>query len=363
MSKNTSESRFESTLRSSSQRFGDQNESGTTTRSAHRIDQTTNHRIASPTVAPTEGQLRSIADTFYAQLSIARYQPRRCSLAKLAKVYAKTHLEVADLRAQIDSLLTAIVRAAVIHRPQSIVTQQEKTAVIEEKVSELVRQTGIHVPSMPHLFRAEHTLLPAAELAFQLRLSAQSFVEELVTSIPAHLERLAQAEIVGTLDWFDTSVCRLQYFTFPLIHEVDARRATRRVENQIEYTCTDSSGRVLHRKAHAVHDLIEARSQPIPTYFGNLPYRVQPLIAAIPLWLRPYARIVYGQIVYQRTVEQDIRRKRWKGLFFTKGRIRELTRYHRDPAVVIGTHVLVGWDCHDEPTPSRGFFARARHEL
>lgn len=196
-------------------------------------------------------------------------------------------------------------------------------------------------PAPTHLANVDTAIRPVREIYPLLFGELDSQRRGLVTTTELMLKDLQSQQLCGEIVWRASDVARYSYFTWTSKEErstTQVRSATRHPDLQI--VKTTGSRTVVGRMT--VHDLIDASSLPLQAGSVPRPPRVDALIASIPTWLRPAARIVTGTQIGSNTVEVYRGIERWVNI--TKRQAPPRPDYRFDPALIIAPYVLTGWE-------------------
>lgn len=186
-----------------------------------------------------------------------------------------------------------------------------------------------------------------AALGTALRESLARFVEELFR----FLEHLVDQHLVGLVEWPGPNACRYHFFKEVIIQEsgpakIDAldtfhgKQVTRdgRTTDMHRQLRITEKGSHHHRHARHEHHVMDAFYTTIRNSRVVVPLNVQALIDNIPCWLYPFVRVIDGQIIRERIIEQDYRQEAWQQV-----RLADEPVFGCEPAVIIGPFVLAGW--------------------
>ncbi len=181
-------------------------------------------------------------------------------------------------------------------------------------------------PPVPKAFHAELAVQSRAAVKKALGDALAEAAELFARHLIGALQELVRQNQVGLIEWFSPTVCRFSYFTATFSDQLVRREVDGgQVIEVMERT---------HRHLRHVHDVIDARLYPLPAEQVQQPSHVRRLIAEMPAFLRPFARVVAGNEIAVSTTETN--------------RATELvTRvqpvFRVDPALVLGPFVLIGW--------------------
>ncbi len=206
------------------------------------------------------------------------------------------------------------------------------------------------VPFSDSPVRSEVAAQPVEAIARQLTQSVFELSVGLLMSVDAQLAHLRHAKQVGSIEWMSETVCRFSFHTNTII---DRRTTTMKRENvgsrERIHSQLHSYARTV-RRTKTVHDVVDAEVHLLPARDVDVPRRVHRLIEAIPRWLHDISAVVTGyEIAEERRSQQSVVDS-WTaaGKSFVEQLeelpVRKRERPRTDPALIIGSHVLTGWN-------------------
>lgn len=222
------------------------------------------------------------------------------------------------------------------------------------RVSDIRRCQGIDqyqpialVPFSDSPVRSEVAAQPVETIARQMKQSVFELSVRLLMSVDAQLAHLRHAKQVGSIEWMSETVCRFSFHTNTII---DRRTTMMKRENsgvyeRIHTQVHDFKRTVRHTET--VHDVVDAAVYLLPARDVDVPRRVRRLIEAIPSWLRGISAVVTGYEIAEERKSQQSVVDNWTAAgssFVEQLPVRKRERPRTDPALVIGTHVLTGWN-------------------
>lgn len=163
--------------------------------------------------------------------------------------------------------------------------------------------------------------------------------------------RLVEKEVLGLIEWVNPSACELYFFRRVIIqgqHKKEIKEGQKKVQQiqggmKIVTSRTEViSGEHEIRQARHEHHLHQASESPLDDAKAPIPQDFQPLVRAIPGWLKPWMRLVTGVQFRGRILEIEVGRERWQ----QSQQISPIEEYRIaiDPVIVLGPFVFSGWD-------------------
>lgn len=207
-------------------------------------------------------------------------------------------------------------------------------------------------------------LQPPEDVHRALMQELQTQLSIFVTDIFATLDRLVAVDALGTIEWVSESLCKFNFLRDLVIHEPAADRIEE-VREKVKLGDSDwlstkaNSFRVesvinRHRVELHEHELMNAVRESLDKATVVIPREIQPVLEAIPEWLKSMSEIVSGTCVRTRQAQIAVKDEEWQTREFIGSRIVTesiSTDVYFDPAVTLGNYVLAGWsdmDIHRE---------------
>lgn len=207
-------------------------------------------------------------------------------------------------------------------------------------------------------------LKPPAEVHRDLLHELETQLSQFVKDIFITLDRLVAEDALGTIEWIGDALCKFHYLHDLIIHEPaadqietilatnlpgDSELRARRM-NSFRIDSGINKFRVeLHE-----HELMGAERSSVGSATVIIPREIQPVLDAIPGWLKPMSEIVTGTCVRKRQAQITVKDEEWKKREFIGSHLVTetiTTDVFYDPAVTLGNYVLAGWsdaDIHRE---------------
>jgi hypothetical protein len=197
---------------------------------------------------------------------------------------------------------------------------------------------------------AEHT---PEQLLIRLREALNEAVTDFAKSFESTLETLVDRQLCGLIEWTGSQTCRYHFFRRLVLQshhgQTSSRGAVqrdRRSPTGWSQTVTETDhGQHVIRRARHEHHVMHAFHTAIGNSKVVVPDWARRLLNSIPQWLRPFTRIVDGDLVRERIFEQDLKKETWQST-----RVRHESAPAQDqpvfgwePAIIIGGFVLTGW--------------------
>jgi hypothetical protein len=283
-----------------------------------------------------------VAAQLFHSLAIVRLPEGECQRKDiLARAHAESIGTLARARQDANALLAALAGATIEVRGCDFI---EARSLREAKRRELL-------PAVPVLDFSPPRAIPLELLATGTPAAIQSSARQelgevcsfLVGSLFGALDSLLLTARLGTIDWLAEDVCRYRFFRNVVVRERGPEKETRTATHvRREREVIDT-----HRVATHTHELINARSEPLPARHVRKPAHVEALIGKTPSWIAPFLRVASGDEVRELIVETDVR---------TDKQVEEQVEviYRPDPALTLGRYVLAGWSDRDLPPLGAG---------
>ncbi|WP_345327662.1 hypothetical protein [Novipirellula rosea] len=167
-------------------------------------------------------------------------------------------------------------------------------------------------------------------------------IHKMVSHMVYQLDALTERCVLGKIEWFGDSACEYSFIDRKLVSRtirsglVGEVRVDRK--KRIAWRTNETSGVSEKSVAAHVHDIVNAVSSRIGDGMVSIPPHVQSIIDNVPDVLMNDVRMIEGNLIRERCIEQDIGETAWT--------ITEdvTVRYHFDPAIVLAErYVLIGW--------------------
>lgn len=229
------------------------------------------------------------------------------------------------------------------------VSMKAREEALTEAHREMVARTVINIPSPEIEIDANVLRLEPNDLAAFLKESIDWNVANFADAFFNAMDELVDETVAGLANW--TSPSTVQYsFVRQIVEQnlVGEKTETRRSESVdsprvvIETKTTSVSGTNTHLFALHEHHVFDACKTTIENSAAVIPQAVQAYIEKVPDWLLPIHHIIDGKLGHKQVIEKKYRTDEWE-----ESNSVDVFVYGRDPALVIGDVVLIGWDADD----------------
>lgn len=264
--------------------------------------------------------------------------------------YTESWKGLKAMRDEVEQIVPALCQATLTYRQiDAGISESAKEKALAEARRQMDEATSLDLPSPENLCDAHVLRLDADELGNFLREAIESSIADFVNGFFTALDALVDHSIAGLAVW--TSPTTLQYSYVRQIVEqtvTDTETTTRRKaseaspERNVNRTETIVSGTSTHVFARYEHHVFDACETTIENSSVVVPAAVQAYIESVPEWMVSVHRIVDGTLARQEFTEKTVRTEPWSETTVVKE-----TPVARDPALVIGDVVLLGWDADD----------------
>lgn len=207
-------------------------------------------------------------------------------------------------------------------------------------------------------------LQPPEDVHHALLQELQKQLGNFVDDIFMTLDRLVAVDALGTIEWVSESLCKFNFLRDLVIHEPAADRIEE-VREKVKLGESDwlstransfrvESGINKYRMELHEHELMNAVRESLDKVTVVIPREIQPVLDAIPEWLKSMSEIVSGMCVRTRQAQITVKDEEWQRREFIGSHIvteSVSTDVYFDPAVTFGNYVLAGWsdaDIHRE---------------
>ena len=264
--------------------------------------------------------------------------------------YTESWKKLKAMREEVQQIIPALWRATLTYRQGDAgISETSKEEALAEARSQMESAITFDIPSPENLCDAHVLRLDSDELGNFLREAIASSIADFVNDFFAALDTLVDHSVAGLAIWTSPSTLKYSYvrqIVEQTVADTDTttrRRASeaspRRHVNRTEKTVSGTSTHLFARYEHHVFD---ARETTIEESTVVIPAAVQAYIACVPEWLLSVHRVVDGTLARQEFTEKTLRTEPWSETTVVKE-----TPVARDPALVIGDVVLIGWDADD----------------
>lgn len=271
--------------------------------------------------------------------------------ARLVSVYVDSLRVVNNFQGELSEFVTAICSANLEFRQELGATNSvARDGAVSATLRDMLERAQVAIEPVSNALRAELVALPVEQVHARLIAASQRAASEFATQFVNVLQTLVDQHLAGLVEWVGTQACRYHFFKEVVIQENDGLHSFRSAPHQNaashsgwSVTTTERTrGRHIHRRARHEHHVMHAFDTTIANTKVILPAHVERLLKAVPLWLADFVRIIDGQIIRERIIEQDCRTETWEQVS-----VRDEPVSGPDPAIVIDEFVLTGWGPRD----------------
>ena len=158
---------------------------------------------------------------------------------------------------------------------------------------------------------------------------------------------------VGVINWYGDDACSYHFFENKYVrsnkHETVYRTHVVHGLRHREETTVRETMKIWNHTNRHEHDLVDAHAFPLDDCPVRVPQRLLPVLRSIPPVLRPYAKIVAGNQIYQgvfpsiglvaKEDKDEVQVREWVDPPPVQAQV-----WRPDPAIVLGHFVLGAWD-------------------
>lgn len=261
------------------------------------------------------------------------------------------------MRDEVQQIIPALCKATLTYRQSKAgISGAVRDKALTTALREMEAAISIDIPP-PENFCDAHVLrLDADELGDFLRGAVHSHICDFVDRFFATLDELVDQNVAGLAIW--TSPTTLQYSFVRQIVEQTVTAKETKTERKVSETSsnvvvnrteTKESGTTTRTIARFDHHVFDASETTIEESTAVIPAVVQTYIDSVPDWLQPVLCIIDGTLAKQEVTEKTLRNDQWDETTVVREERRVIKEIvvARDPALVIGDVVLIGWDADD----------------
>ena len=296
------------------------------------------------TSAPNPLQ-QSLADYFWSELPFSKTNDLAEHLKhdELDQLEAKSSSQLNLWQDELQRLVTVHCHTAIELRADGPSVKSARQASFESKADELLEDCGNVFILLPPFMKADVRPLTARMVYDELYLRLRRACDQLASSFVNVLDRMRDKSLVGKIHWTIETDCMLDFFRHVVIHE------SKTTVTQTSEQVTDDAHPILrfreiestnvsdqHLLAKHEHHVTQAVAHRIEEKWHPIPEQFQPLLDAIPPWLRRHVRILEGHQYLERIFVDRLHEQEWQT---------EIVRreFETEPAILIGSYVLAGW--------------------
>lgn len=183
-------------------------------------------------------------------------------------------------------------------------------------------------------------------------------IEGTIRSMAAHmvhqLDVLTERCVIGAIQWFGESACQYTFYDRGLASRTTGSRMVGDIqedhESKIAWSTHATSVASKKSVAIHIHDVVDTVSSRLGDGLATIPPHVQKIIHNVPTALANDIRMVEGNLIRERCVEQDLEEVNWMITQDIAVPYYDNTvPYYYDPAIVLADrYVLIGWK--DDPS-------------
>lgn len=300
----------------------------------------------SPPVASAPNPLqKSLAEYFWSELQFSKAAgfAEHLKHDELDQLEAESSKRLNSWQDELQNLATVHCRTAIELRADGPSVDSERQASFESKADELLQECGGVFVLLPPVMTADVRPLAARTVYEKLNAKLHRACDQLASGFVSLLDNMRDKSLVGTIHWTTETDCKLDFFRHVVIHESKA------TVTQTSEQVTDDAHPILrfreiestkvsdqHLLAKHEHHVTQAVAHRIEEKWYPIPEQFQPLLDAIPSWLRPHVRILEGHQYLERIFVKNLRKKEWQTDIVRR-------EFETEPAILIGSYVLAGW--------------------
>ena len=263
---------------------------------------------------------------------------------ELCQLEAESVSQLNQWQDELQNLVAVHCRTAIEMRAEGPSVDSARRASLEKKADELLQECGSVFLLLRPVLTADTRPLAARKVYDKLYTALRQACQELASGFVTLLDRMRDKSLAGTIHWTTKTDCKLDFFRHVVIHESKAT-----VTHTTEQV-TDDARPILrfremessqvsdqHCLAQHEHHVTQAVAHRIEEKWHPIPQQFQPLLDAIPAWLRPHVRILEGHQYLERIFVRNLYKRDWQ----TEPIVRR--EFETEPAILIGSYVLAGW--------------------
>jgi serine/threonine protein kinase len=276
----------------------------------------------------------------------------------LFRFYASSVNQLKKVHQETCEFLEVVCATNLEFRSNGKVNEQARDEILRKQLSSMVSHCFLAPPPADETFQPGITSLPLehaeAKLTKELKTKTRTFVQNFLQVC----ERLIDQQIMGMVEWENPTACIYYYFRNVVVQTettskvVQGATTTENVDRGVTLTTARSRVREGEHEVFVEapkHHLFNAESVPLDLASTRIPLPFQPVVKAIPAWLRRHVELVTGT---QMRVEKACGPVQTKSWATTEALAPEVTealapevkyQIHRDPAITLGRFVIVGW--------------------
>ena len=288
----------------------------------------------------------SLASYFWSRLPFSRAIDLAEHLKhdELCQLEAESITQLNQWQDELQNLAAVHCRTAIEMRTDGPSVDSARQASLEKKAEELLQECGSVFLLLKPVLTADTRPIAARKVYDKLYTVLRQSCQELATGFVTLLDRMRDKSLAGTIHWTTKTDCKLDFFRHVIIHESKA------TVTQTTEQVTDDAHPILrfremessqvsdqHCLAQHEHHVTQAVAHKLEEKWHPIPQQFQPLLDAMPNWLRPHVRILEGHQYLERIFVRNLYKRDWQ----TEPIVRR--EFETEPAILVGSYVLAGW--------------------
>ena len=183
--------------------------------------------------------------------------------------------------------------------------------------------------------------------------SCHAIASQLLMSLHVLVER----QVVGIIDWYDDTACKLHFYRHIVTQDQIRTKATQRSSTAVNADTsrtitTEHFEQLKGRNTHSIerheHRVVDAETREPDQARHLIPHKHKSFLDHIPHWILKYVRILEGNLTYESIGSRTVRVETFQSKPIRTGIHKETLPVVRtpdelDPAILLGHFVLTGW--------------------
>jgi len=269
--------------------------------------------------------------------------------------YAQSMQVVRKATADVRQMIESLLRLNTTFHSVGEVNTKARDEFLTALRGQLSERVDLRLTPPSSLLSAALEAKPVAQVEMELRRSIDEAVRDLATQVCDLLDRMADHDLVGLVDWQTDTACDAYFYRHLIAQEQLSKELVAgnwrvvavhdedlvRVFEVTRHIFQVEKGR--HIQLHVMYwlYLTDARANHVDDFRGIVPIDVQRFLASLPDWLRGLVRIVDGTRRHEEVSALDVRVEKYVDAKVVKIHEAEVCEF--DPLVTLGHYVLTGW--------------------
>lgn len=303
-----------------------------------------------------------LADSIWPRLPLAAQVFSKSSdRTAIVKAYVDSLNELQEYQNGLAHLVSVTCKANLEFRQERGTTNQaHRTKSLGDTLDNMIARANLPSKPISNDLTATVAAQPVEQLHRTLTSALKRAVTELASNVEAALQNMARQRLAGLVEWVGENACRYHFFKEVVIQENDgfkssSKRGTRtatdengnRRQQAVQRTTSGESGQTFHRWARHEHHVMNAVHTSIANSRVMIPLSAQRVVEALPAWLRPFVRIIDGDLIRERVIECDYQKEKWSDVTTREVDLPnppvDRPTFAADPAITIDSFILTGW--------------------